>query len=232
MLHFLKKIIFAIFLFSCIANISYAQNEASMPRPITKAGSAAWMFSVSGLGPFGMSGMELATFEVPQNGETSPNFVVFGAGGKWYFADDMAIRAMLGFTTSSEGDPDPTKSPDGKTTTTIFGVAAGIEMHTHPVYSTSPYFGAQISFASGSGTNQITQSGTTVEDKSSGTAFGVGVLAGFDWYFTNAIAVGGEYMLGFNSTSLSETASGKTTDLPSSSKIGISSGSVHLVIHM
>jgi len=227
-----RKIFFITIAVAGLTQASFAQDNDNYPKPITKSGSAAWMFTISGLGPFGMSGLDFAEFQVPQSGETPAKFIVFGAGGKWYFVDNMALRAMLGFTTSTDGDTDPTKSPGGKTTTTIFGIAAGIEMHTHPVYSSSPYFGAQISFASGGSDNQITTSGTTTETKSSGTAFGIGVLAGFDWYFTNAIAVGGEYMLGFNTTSLSSTDAGKTTNMPSSTNIGISSGSVHLVVHM
>jgi hypothetical protein len=233
-----KRYIFIIVTALCIAGISYAQDDPNdtlgtrIHSPITKSGSAAWMFTVSGLDPFGMSGMEVGSFQNPEETGTQDNFIVVGAGGKWFIADDLAIRALLGFTNSSEGDADVTKFSQGKTTTTIFGIAGGIEMHTHPVYSTSPYFGGQVSLAFGGDNNTRTEDGTTTESKSSGTAIGVGVFAGFDWYFTNAIAIGGEYMFGFNSTSLSETSAGKTTDLPSSSRIGIGSGSVHLIVHM
>jgi len=207
-------------------SISFAQDDANMAHPNTKAGSAAWMFEVAGLGAFGMNG-----FTIPDNSTVLP---VMAAGWKWYFSDDMALRAMLGFNTSSSGDEDPTKSSTGKTTTTAFGIGVGVEMHTHPVYSTSPYFGAQLTFGSGSSDNKVTPSGgTTSETKSSASSFGIGVLAGFDWYFTRGIAVGAEYMLGFSSNSSSSTAGGKTTDAPSSSNIGISinGANLHAVVH-
>ena len=227
---------------------SYAQDEATMPRPITKAGSCAWMFTVSGLESFGMDAFAIADFNLPSftgsitsgkvviastNTGNSFSGTVFGAGGKYYLSDGLALRILLGFSNSSDGDPDPVKSTSGKTSSTKYGIAAGIEMHTHDVYSISPYFGAQISFAGLSGTNTVTPSGgTSTETKASGTALGIGVLAGFDWYFTNALAVGGEYTLGFSTGSGSTTLAGKTTDVPSSTSFGIGSANVHLIVHM
>lgn len=218
------KFVLSLFVVIGFVTASYAQEDANMPRPNTKAGSAAWLFTIQGLAPIGLNGFNLGTSAFP----------VIAAGWKWYFSDDMALRALLGFSIHNQGDPDPAKSPSGKTSTTSVGIGVGVEMHTHAVYSTSPYIGAQISFATGNSDNTIT-GGT--ENKNSGSALGIGVLAGFDWYFTRGIAIGGEYMLGFSSLSSSTTVtpnggSATTTDHPSESLIGISSsGNVHLVVH-
>ena len=215
------KFLVPVFVVLGLATASYAQDEANMARPNTKAGSAAWIFEFGGLSTLGMSGFNI-----------NNNFGgVLAAGWKWYFSDDMALRALLGFSISSSGAD--TIPPAGHNSGTLFGIAVGVEMHTHPVYSTSPYFGAQISFGTGSN-DQTIKNGT--ETKTSGSAFGIGVLAGFDWYFTRGIAVGGEYMLGFSSFSGSTavTPNGGTTTTttdPSSTNIGISSASVHLVVH-
>jgi opacity protein-like surface antigen len=177
-----------------------------------------------------MASMPIVT--VNQGGTSTIGVV--GAGYKYYLSDDMALRAMLGFSTSSDGDEAKT---GGKTTNTNYGIAVGVEMHTHAVYSTSPYFGAQLGFGGASYDNKTTQGSVTSETKNSGTTFGIGVLAGFDWYFTHGLAVGAEYMLGFQSMSASKTTTdatgtSTTTDLPSSSSIGISNaGNVHLVVH-
>ncbi len=225
------KLILSVFMVAAITTASFAQDEANMARPNTKAGSAAWMFEIAGLGAFGMGGLPIAYLNAQGNeSSTGISTTVVGAGWKWYFADDMALRALLGFNTNSSGNADSTL---GKQSTTNFGIAVGVEMHTHAVYSTSPYFGAQISFASGSSDHNITALG---EDKTSASAFGIGVLAGFDWYFTRGIAIGGEYMLGFSSTSSSTTTTPKggsatTHDNPSGTNIGISSANVHLVAH-
>ncbi|HYM34951.1 MAG TPA: outer membrane beta-barrel protein, partial [Steroidobacteraceae bacterium] len=210
--------------------VTRAQETENIIRPNTKAGSAAWVFTFGGLSSLGVNAVELASLTVP--GETSTTVDVYGAGYKYYLSDDMALRALLGFSTTSSGD----EAKAGKTTMTNWGIAAGIEMHTHAVYSTSPYFGAQIGYTSASGDFKQTPSGgQTSETKGSGSAFSIGVLAGFDWYFTRGIAVGGEYMLGFSSLSSSTTVTAAgtstTTDNPSASTIGISAGDVHLVVH-
>ena len=228
------KYAFSLLLLVGITTASYAQDDANMARPNTKAGSAAWMFEIAGLGSFGLSG-----FNINNNFSNAP---VMAAGWKWYFADDMALRALLGFATNSSGADsinNPTASQHYHNSSTAFGIAVGVEMHTHAVYSTSPYFGAQISFGTGSNDQTINknQDQTFTEVKTSGTAFGIGVLAGFDWYFTRGIAIGGEYMLGFSTMSgsttatLTSTGASTTVDNPSSTFFGISSANVHLVVH-
>lgn len=225
------KLLLSLFLVIGLANVSFAQDEANMARPNTKAGSAAWVFEFGGLSTLGINSIYLAGFDI-QGNETSTHLSsnVYGAGWKYYISDDMAIRAILGFNTSSSGNADST---GGKNSRTAFGIQAGIEMHTHAVYSTSPYFGAAITYALASVDQNVTALG---EDKTSASTFGIAVLAGFDWYFTRGIAVGGEYSLGFSTSSSStvatpKTGSATTHDNPSITNIGIGAGSVHLVVH-
>ncbi|MFI5264019.1 MAG: hypothetical protein ACHQM6_05855, partial [Candidatus Kapaibacterium sp.] len=222
MSRFFMKLALSVLLVVGFTSVSFAQDDANMAHPNTKAGSAAWMFSFGGLSTLGLNSFAI------NNNFTSGG--VAAAGWKYYLSDDMALRALLGFTTGSSGAD---TLPGGHNSATAFGIGVGIELHTHAVYSTSPYFGAQVSFGMGSN-DQTFKAGT--ETKTSGSSFGIGVLAGFDWYFTKGIAVGGEYMLGFSSASSSTTitpngGSAKTVDNPSSTSIGISSASVHLIVH-
>ncbi len=215
------KFVFTLLIIVGVTNISRAQDEANITRPSTKAGSAAWIFSFGGLSDLGMKAMPIGLGTV---GAT-------GIGYKYYLSDDMALRARLGFATSSSGAD---TLSTGKISLLNYGIAVGVELHTRPVYSTSPYFGAQLSFAGNSSTTTNKTGTTSFESKSSGSSLGIGVFAGFDWYFTHAIAVGGEYSLGFTTNSSSSpnpSTSGATIDNPSSSSIGISSGNVHLVVH-
>lgn len=218
----LLKTVFVVLVIASFASVSQAQDE-NIIRPSTKQGSAAWLFTFGGLG----------TMTLSQNGITSASNGVgantMGAGFKTYLADDLALRAILGLDINSHGEE---KTSPGKTSNTTFGIAVGIEMHTHDVYSTSPYFGAQIGFGSGSSTQTFTPTGgTTAESTSSGSTFGIGVFAGFDWYFTRGIAVGGEFGLGFNSMSGSTDNGTTSADLPSATSIAIGSASVHLAVH-
>ncbi len=222
----LFKVTLVLLILAGFVGMSRAQGgeDNSIIRPSTKAGSAAWVFAFQGLSTLGMPAMNIGD---PVT--VGPSMVqVAGAGYKYYLSDDLALRAILGFGTSSNGDAEK----GGKNTYTNYGVAVGIEMHTRAVYSTSPYFGAQLSYAGGSSKNEVTSGGTTTETSYSGSSFGIGVLAGFDWYFTHGLAVGAEYMLGFSSGSASATVAGTTTDAPSTSAIAITNnGNVHLVVH-
>lgn len=226
MSRFLLKASATLFVVAALVGMSFAQDNDNIIRPSTKAGSAAWVFQFGGLATMGMGAVSITT---------ANNTAVVGAGYKYYLSDDMALRAMLGFSTTTSGDE---ATVAGSTTNTNYGIAAGIELHTHAVYSTSPYFGAQISFGGASSTNKSSSTAApNSESKSSGTTFGIAALAGFDWYFTHGLAVGAEYMLGFSSMSSSTSntprgGSSTTTDNPSVSAIGITNGgNVHLVVH-
>jgi outer membrane protein W len=214
MLRSFTKSVLTLLMVAGLATASFAQDDA--PRPITKSGSAAWMFSINGLGTFGVGGSSIGTGD-----SDNP---VLAAGFKTYISDDMAIRAMIGFSTSSSGEKE---TGSGAHSSTALGIAAGIEMHTGPLYAISPYFGGQISYGMYSNTNETTSN--TLEE--SYGQLGLAVLAGFDWYFTKGIFLGAEYNLGFATMSASATSGGTTTDAPSSSVIGIGSGNVHLGVH-
>ena len=203
--------------------------------PETKSGSLAFLFTFSGLGSFGISGFPISSFDLSAGGQTLPGIINAG-GGKWFFSDGMALRGLLGFRIDNKGDADPTKDSAGKTTSSIRGIAIGVEIHYDAVYAISPYIGAQIVFGGATIDNQKLVNGKTLENKESATSFGLGPLIGFDWYFTDGLALGGEYMLAYNSQSLTLSSSDATgadvsKDDPPSSKIFISSLNVHLTVH-
>lgn len=222
--NFLKALL-TVFVIVAFAGSSFAQDE-NIIRPSTKQGSAAWLFSFGGLQTMSMAAMPIAT--TTGAGGAS----VVGAGFKTYLSDDLALRALLGFTMNSSGDAGVAGGAEDSYTN--IGIAVGVEMHTQAVYSTSPYFGAQLAFATTSH-KHTTNGSPNLEVTNSGSAFGIGLLAGFDWYFTRGIAVGAEYTLGFMSMSESaeSSAAGATNpDIPGSTSIGISNGgAVHLVVH-
>ncbi len=243
MIRLVSKLLVALVLVGFVATASMAQETENIIRPSTKSGSAAMYFDFGGLGSMAMTNVVAQfLFSGSGTGSTIPNAIVYGAGIKTYLADEFALRASLGFSTSTDGDADPAKSSDGKTTGTFFGLNAGVEFHTKALYSLSPYFGGLVSFASGSSTNtkdqvaitsgkNTTLATTTSETKVSATAFGVEALAGFDWYIFRGVAIGGEFGLGFGSGSGSRTSGGTTVDSPSSTEIAIGSGSVHLLFN-
>jgi hypothetical protein len=205
--------------------------DTTLAHPDTKAGSAAFMFTFSGLGAFGMNGFPIENFTLTAAGETL-NATLLGGGGKWYFMDELALRGLFGLMTQSKGNVDSI----GKTSSVMYGFSGGVEKHFEAISTVSAYVGAQLSFAYASLDNKKSFSNKTIENKETASTFGIGPLIGFDWYFTSGLAVGGEFLLGYSTTSTSVTtpdATGVsvTTDNPTASKIIISSANVHLAVH-
>jgi outer membrane protein W len=202
-----------------------AQDDANIIRPITKSGSAAFVFNVTGLGAFGPAAQVIGTVGTQ---------AVAGAGLKYYLSDDLAAKILLAFGTTDDGD-DPDSALN--TTSMQFGIGAIVEMHFGPLYSTSPYVGGGIKFANASTTNTQGENETV----SSGSQITIMAVAGFDWFFTRGIAVGAEWGLGWTSSSTSTETNGQSSENdPSPSSIGLGmnsnagisgSGSVHAVVY-
>jgi opacity protein-like surface antigen len=217
----MKSIVRSLAVLAIVAGMSssaFAQETNNdIIRPITKSGSAAFLFSMNGLGTFGIGTVSLA-----------PGLGGAGFGMKYFIADDFALRVLLGFGSNSVGD-------DSTGTNSMFGIGIGGEYHFRPLYSTSPYVGAQLGFQSNSETSK-SGFGKSVH---STTAIGFAALAGFDWFFTRGIAVGAEYSLGIVTRSgetenTPTTGSATTTEDTDSSTIGFNtagSGNVHVAVY-
>ncbi len=215
---FTKIVVFAFvltFTFG-VARTSFAQDD-NIVHPITKQGSAAMIFELAGVGTFGFTGPGILGYNAMP-----------AVGAKYFISDDMAIFVLAGLSTLSGSDTTPS-SQSAKQSSTAFGLAAGFQMHMRPLYSTSPYWGAMVSFGSYSYDNGGTSGTDGTDYKSSSSAFGIAALAGFDWFFTHGLALGGDVSLGFKSTSGSQTAGGTTSDTQGTTVISLATNaSVHL----
>lgn len=220
MLRSFTKSVLTLLMVAGLTTISIAQDAADdMARPITKSGSMAFMFNLSGLGTFGLSSVSIG------NPDGNP---VAGFGMKYYLADNQAVRVLLALMMTDDGD-DPANTTN--TTTSTIGIGAQYEYHFGALYSTSPYIGAAINFATTSSTSK-NDANTPTETSTTHTQLGIGAVAGFDWYFTKGMALGAQYGLGFVSNSMSSDPA-PTEDYPSSTNIGIAgAGAVHLVVHL
>ena len=205
-----------------VARNSLAQSaqDKIVIRPVTAQGSAAFMFTINGLGAFGIGSTGVS-------GDTANQpYMLFGIGAKWFFMDDVALRMLFAFTTANQPAPGSSVVVQN---TSQFGIGMGIEKHFRPLYSISPYVGGQLSFA-GHSTNDGNTGAS--EHKTNSSTFGVAGLAGFDWFFTHGIAAGAEMALGLASTSTSATSGSNTTDLRGPTNIALATGgNVHLVVY-
>jgi hypothetical protein len=218
-----------------MATVSYAQQDTvkmrpdtTLVHPDTKAGSTAFLFTISGLGSFGLKGFSLGNFALSIPGDTLTSVIVYGAGGKWFFLDDIALRGIFGFTIQHEGS---TNIVSGETSLKMYGISVGAEKHTDQVFSISPYIGMQTTFAGASIDNKRLVNTAAVENKVVQNSLSVGPLIGFDWYVVRGIAIGGEYIYAYSNVSSTVTTSGVGNDNPTVSKLFIGSANVHLVVH-
>jgi hypothetical protein len=195
-----------------LAGSAFAQEtttDANIIRPITKQGSAAFMYTFSGLGTF--------NFGAPNIGGQ-----MGGIGVKYFFADDLAIRGLIGYSSTSSPAPGDTTKSLG---TSQFGIGVGVEDHFRPLYSTSPYVGVQLGYGMTSMDELVGSDIKSVK----GNSFSAGVFAGFDWFFTRGLAVGAEGGLGFTSNG-GTNAAGNSIESRSSIAIA-TNGSAHLVVY-
>jgi hypothetical protein len=213
MTRFVSKLAISLALLAGLTGLTRAQDnttEHDVIRPITASGSAAFMFTLQGLGTFGI-------------GAPSVNGMMSGVGAKWYVANDIALRVLLGLGSNQVAGT----GIDSATTltSTSFGIGVGGEYHFRPLYSTSPYVGLQVGFTSTS--TDVPEESGTATDKT--TSFGVTALAGFDWFFTRGLAVGAEMGLGFVSNG-GTTVTGASK--PSTSNINLATdGNVHFLVY-
>jgi opacity protein-like surface antigen len=151
------------------ASISNAQTLS-----VAKQGDKAVLFNFVGL-----SAIDLGAYQG-------------GIGGKYFFSDGLAARAMLLF-----GVDNKTTSgiPQGTDNSLSFGIGGGIEYHLPLAYHVSPYLGGILSFRT---------SAETVNpgaNKTSSTSFGLGAIGGIEYFFNENLSLAAEYQFGFTSTS-------------------------------
>ena len=191
-----------------------------------QAGSVGLGFRVTGLFNVGLfnfqnTALQGAPFNDPTGGtfaginsvdDIVPQQMMFG---RYYVTSDIAIRAGLGInsvstTTNTVDSIAPQiRTTDTKTSAFSWGISAGVEKHFASAASRiDPYAGLQIDFGSiGKLKNEFKEVDTpdpvtTTEimtELDGGSTFGINALAGFNYFFTDNFALGGEFSWGFNS---------------------------------
>ncbi len=140
---------------------------------------------------------------------------------RYFLSEGMAARVRLGINSNSntriidDGAVNNKQTGEIKTSTFGFNLGLGIEKHLTGTSKLSPYFGGEL-FIQSIGVQQTTASGSdnglgwsnkedTYETSGGGTMnFGLRGVFGADYYFTEAIYLGGEMGWGFGMGSTSE----------------------------
>lgn len=182
--------------------------------------------NVAGLAAFGFGNSSPTNLNGTTNGGTTPTIVAPGLRFRYFATDNIAIRLSLGFSSSKttnnfyEFEADNTGGSGtyvSRMGTTTIGI--GGEYHFKGTEKLSPYAGLDINFGMGKATTEGDQSNGAAwvapdyseksEQKTAG--FGVGLIAGTDYYFVENFYLGVELGLGFNSYTAKEGTASVTS---------------------
>jgi len=182
--------------------------------------------NVAGLAAFGFGNSAPTNLNGTTNGGTTPSIVAPGLRFRYFATDNIAIRLSLGFSSNKttnnfyEFEVDNTGGSGSYVTkmgTTTIGI--GGEYHFKGTEKLSPYAGLDINFGMGAMRTEGDQSNGAnwvapdysekSEQKTAG--FGVGLIAGTDYYFVENFYLGVELGLGFNSYTMKEGTSSVTS---------------------
>lgn len=181
--------------------------------------------NVAGLANFGFMNASATNLNGTTNGGTTPSIVAPGLRFRYFATENIAVRLSVGLssnkTTSNFYETEIDNSGQAgtfvtKTGTTTIGI--GGEYHFAGTEKLSPYAGLDINFGMGKFTTEGEQSdgaswiapdySERSEQKTAG--FGVGLVAGADYYFVENFYFGVELGLGFNSYTMKEGVSSTT----------------------
>lgn len=219
----MKKIILSVIAFMCVASFGFAQLKP-------EAGSVGFGFRINGIantafsnwGRTGLSGQTIGDPLGVMGGATTvdalvPQEMFFG---RYYIASDLALRVGLGINSVSQKGSSIDSVPgtkfvteaDMKMSAFSFGLNVGVEKHfASAAEKLDPYAGLQVGFSSlgaikyemNSSTNSDpVVSSNDVIQMAGGSAFGLDLLAGFNYFFTDNFALGAEFSWGYHSANV------------------------------
>jgi hypothetical protein len=251
----MKKIALALFLAAGLTTATQAQLKP-------EAGSIGFGFRINGIANTALSnwtntGLAGETIVDPLGllgAPTSVNSLVPQEMffGRYYISSGLAVRVGLGINsmsmnwTSVDTVVATPTTTNTKTSAFSFGINAGIEKHFASAASKlDPYAGAQISFASIGSVKQssdVAVGGTTPFSSKienvlpGGSHFGLDLLAGFNYFFTDNFALGAEFSWGYHTTkmggdytsTITSTNAGVTTTTTGTGSSTISKGGLRV----
>lgn len=199
-------------------------STAVMAQKPTEGAPMSLEGTVTGLAAFGF-GNGSATNLNPASAPGVPAIVAPGLRFRYFVTENIAVRLSLGFSSSKrtqnffENEIDNSGNSGTYVTklgTTTIGI--GGEYHFKGTEKLSPYAGLDINFGMGKATTEGQQTdgaawiATDYSEKSEQKTggFGIGLVAGTDYYFAENFYLGVELGLGFNSYTLKEGTTSTT----------------------
>ncbi len=180
----------------------------------TKHQDAALLFQFNGFGNLATGG--LGAVETPRDASGASTITVSGIGGKYFTAENVAVRAALTFARETASQAQSGSIAEFTEISTTIGVEGGAEVHLHNK-RLSPYFGGLIGYSRGAFSR--TQSGSQSSAMRNG--FGIAGILGAEFFLFEQVSLAAEYRAVYQRTTVSNTLSnGTRIDAPEQTKIG------------
>lgn len=193
---------FALQIAACL--LLFASPALAGGVPDTDDGSQQWIFEFNGLGDLGLD-------------------TYAGGFGMRLFLDDEGLAGRGSFNAAYRTDEE-----DGdKNTFSLIGGSIIIEKFLEPISSVSPYAGIGFGYFY-SKDKQPTTEGDFELTKS---ILEVPAVVGFQWYFTDAVGIGGEYRLALRYITTEGTLAGYSIGKITEFETGIYAASIFLTVH-
>jgi len=169
--------------------LSTVSSAQSQPAKTISQGNKAILFNFTGLSTIALTGYQ------------------GGIGAKYFLSDEMAVRAMLDFGLNNTTTKGTAGFKDATNDITAFGIGGGLEYHLPISTSVSPYLGGVVSFITNNQTitPTVPNGVSATQNKITTTTFGLGAIAGVEYFFNQNLSLGAEYQFGFSTASSSST---------------------------
>jgi hypothetical protein len=180
--------------------------------PNTGMGAKQMVFMFSGLSNLGLS---------PYAG---------GFGFRYFYADDTGIRGSLNF---AYGKDEQKYGDDSKSEETFTKIGATViwEKYMATIASVAPYMGIGIGYYYNKWEEPGTGGFAEETEETTANDLMIPLVAGFQWYFTEAISLGGEYTLAYTYSSGETKIDGEKISDNTSSLFGFNAASVYFAVH-
>jgi hypothetical protein len=148
-----------------------------------------------------------------------------GLGFRYFINNDRALRVGVNIALGSLEVKDYMEWG-----CTEFGASVIYEKYLPQIHSVAPYIGAGVGFTHAK-TTATELFGDEIESEWSGNVITVMGVAGFQWYFTEGMSLGGEYRPGFHYETGEWTEDGETLGETSGYVLNHRAASVFLGVH-
>lgn len=198
----------------CLFFLFVYRVEAQEITAKTKHQDAALLFQFNGFANLATGG--LGAVETPRDASGASTITINGVGGKYYTAENVAVRAALTFVRESASQAQSGGVAEFDETQSSIGVEGGVEVHLHNK-RLSPYFGGLFGYSRGTFTRK--QGNNEALAKRSG--IGIAAIFGAEFFLFEQVSLAAEYRAVYQRTSASNTLSnGTTIETPTQTKAG------------